>query len=134
MCSSDLLALIGLALANYLVERKSQLAKPLNFILGSGFYCFLLGFSVLLFRWPTFSLMECDPDESQAIAGAMRLAQDPVFWRSIDGTTHGPLLYYPLLLPKMIGLNIDYGAARLVGLLAEMASVLFLYASLRTLF
>lgn len=56
-----------------------------------------------------------NPDESQLIAGAMVLQERPVFWRDVDGTTHGPLAQYPLLLPALIGARLDYTSARLVG-------------------
>lgn len=56
-----------------------------------------------------------NPDESQLIAGALVLAERPVFWRDVDGTTHGPLAQYPLLLPALLGARLDYTSARLVG-------------------
>ena len=56
-------------------------------------FCFLLAW-----RWPfLLSAEEYNPDESQFIAGAITLAQDPVFFRSVDGTTSGPLNFYALL-------------------------------------
>ena len=65
-----------------------------------------------------------NPDESQLIAGALVLAERPVFWRDVDGTTHGPLAQYPLLVPALLGARLDYTTARLVG--AGLAVLLLL--------
>ena len=49
-------------------------------------------------RWPTFVLpRELNEDESQNIAGARALTLDPVFWRSVDGHTAGPLDFFALI-------------------------------------
>lgn len=58
-----------------------------------------------------------NPDESQMIAGALVLSERPVFWRDVDGTTHGPLNQWPLLLPALVGARVDYTSARVVGAL-----------------
>lgn len=74
---------------------------------------------------------ELNPDESKTLAGAITLAQDPIFGRSVDGTTLGPINNYLLLLPHKLGLPLDYTTARLVGLLLILASLVFFYRSLR---
>jgi hypothetical protein len=51
---------------------------------------------------------EVNPDESQMIAQAMTLRQDPVYFRSVDGTTGGPLNSYWLILPSVLGLPFDF--------------------------
>ncbi|HET7536508.1 MAG TPA: hypothetical protein VFJ90_08645 [Candidatus Didemnitutus sp.] len=73
---------------------------------------------VLGWRWPfLLAASDYNPDESQLIAGAITLAQDPVFWRSVDGTTSGPLNFYVLLPWHWLGLPLDYFTARLGALL-----------------
>ena len=69
----------------------------------------LLVFAVLLaWRWPfLLSADEYNPDESQLIAGALTLPLDPVPWRGVDGFTSGPLNFYPLLIPHLVGLPLD---------------------------
>lgn len=58
----------------------------------------LIGGALLCFRWPLLWLPhELYPDESQLIAGAITLRHDPMFWRSVDGGTAGPLDYYAVL-------------------------------------
>lgn len=65
---------------------------------------------------------EFNPDESQFIAGALTLRQDPVFWRSVDGMTAGPLIFYPLLPLAWLGLPLDYFTARLAAILGFAAA------------
>lgn len=94
---------------------------------------FVLILLVVLFawRWPfLLSADEFNPDESQFIAGAITLRGDPLPWRGVDGTTSGPLNFYPLLLPALLGLPLDYFTARLVALFlvwAALASGYFLF-------
>ncbi len=91
----------------------------------------LLGWArlpVLLFN------RELNPDESQIISHAITLAQWPVFWRSVDGTTIGPLDCYALLLPRLLGFGFDYTAARVLGLACIGGSLAFLFGSLRQFF
>lgn len=48
-------------------------------------------------RWPTFLFTrELGVDESQLLAGAHALTYDPVFWRSVNGGTAGPLDFFVL--------------------------------------
>lgn len=48
-------------------------------------------------RWPALIFTrELDPDESQLLAGAHALTHDPVFWRSVNGGTAGPLDFFAL--------------------------------------
>ncbi len=48
-------------------------------------------------RWPTLAFpFALNPDESQLLAGAHTLRWDPLFWRSVNGMTSGPLNFYAL--------------------------------------
>jgi hypothetical protein len=77
----------------------------------------LLGVLVV-FRWPLIVLPhELYPDESQLLAGALTLRHDPVFWRSVDGSTAGPLDYYALLPASFFPGTAGYAAARLTAVL-----------------
>ncbi len=86
---------------------------------------------LLAWRWP-FLLVAYDynPDESQMIAGALTLARDPVFWRSVDGGSSGPLNYYLLVPWHWLGVPLDYFTARLTCILLTWAA---LFACLRAL-
>jgi hypothetical protein len=91
----------------------------------------LLFLFLIAWRWPfLLCAAEYNPDESQFIAGAITLTHDPVFWRSVDGTTSGPLNFYVLLPLHWIGMPLDYFTARVVGLLLIFGT---LFATLRTL-
>lgn len=99
----------------------------------SGFFWSLLLLLVLFaWRWPPlFSQVEFNPDESQLAAGAITLIHDPVFWRSVDGTTSGPLNFYVLVpalsVPGLPGIF----AVRLTGLLLVWVSLGLTFALLR---
>ena len=96
-------------------------------------YAALLLAFLLAWRWPfLLCAHEYNPDESQFIAGALTLAHDPVFWRSVDGTTSGPLNFYALLPLRWLGLPLDYFTVRLTGLLLCWGSLLGLFRLLRS--
>jgi hypothetical protein len=96
----------------------------------------LLLFGVLLaWRWPfLLDAHQMNPDESQFLAGAITLQHDPVFWRSVDGTTSGPLNYYALLPTHLLGVPQDYFNARLTGLLLVWGGLLACHGLLAAAF
>jgi hypothetical protein len=78
----------------------------------------LLGGALLAFRWPLIWLPhELHPDESQLLAGALTLRHDPMFWRSVDGCTAGPLDYFALLPAAFFPGITGYTVARLTATL-----------------
>jgi hypothetical protein len=100
-----------------LVREESRPTESVRPTVGWGDGALLFLF-LLAWRWP-FLLIAHDfnPDESQFIAGAITLTHDPVFWRSVDGMTSGPLNFYALLPLHALGFPLDYFSARLTGLL-----------------
>ena len=70
--------------------------------------------AILAFRWPILAdnRRYLDPDESQIMSGALTLAHDARFWLSVDGSNHGLLDELPLLIPRAIGVRVDYTSAR----------------------
>jgi hypothetical protein len=89
----------------------------------------------LAFRWPTwFAPDQINPDEAHMIAGAITLRDFPVFWRDVDGTTHGPLNDYVLLLAPALGLPLDFAGARFVGTLLQTLTLLAVWVAGRRLF
>ncbi len=71
---------------------------------------------LLVWRWPyLLGPAILNPDEAQMIAGAITLKVHPVFWKYVDGTTHGPLTDLPLLLANFVGVPLNYSGARFVG-------------------
>lgn len=94
---------------------------------GLGWKWWLLVAAVLLsFRWPLLGVPhQMNPDESQLIAGAITLRHDPVFWRSVDGGTAGPVDYYPLLPAAWVDGPASYRIARVIGLIAIFGALFF---------
>jgi hypothetical protein len=89
----------------------------------------------LLVRLPSLVYnREINPDESQMITQGRTLAVDPVYFRSVDGTTIGPLDSYALIIPSWIGLPYDYISARLLACFLIAGSLLFLYKAARQWF
>ncbi len=89
---------------------------------------FLLGW-----RWtPLFEIRDLNPDESGMLAGAITLRHDPVFWRSVDGLTSGPLNFYALLPLNLLGVPLNYFGARLTALLMVFGALSAIYAMLRS--
>ncbi len=75
---------------------------------------------------------ELNPDESQLIAQGMTLGQyDPVYFRSVDGATSGPLDSYAIILPTWVGLSYDYVSARLFAYFLLAVSLGFLFFTAR---
>ncbi|QRR02801.1 hypothetical protein [Dyadobacter sandarakinus] len=77
---------------------------------------------------------ELNPDESQMLSHAITLFQDPVYWRSVDGTTIGPLDNYLLVIPRILGFQINYTSGRLMGMLCSAGALTFLFLSLKNWF
>jgi hypothetical protein len=98
---------------------------------------YLLGaFGVfVLMRLPSIVLnRELNADESQMISHAITLFQDPVYWRSVDGTTIGPLDNYLLVLPRLLGFPLDYVSARVMGLLCGVGTLFFFLVAIKRWF
>jgi len=77
---------------------------------------------------------ELNADESQMLSHAITLYQDPVYWRSVDGTTIGPLDNYLLVIPKIFGFQIDYTSGRVMGLLCCIGALLFVFSAMKKWF
>lgn len=77
---------------------------------------------------------EINADESQMLSHAITLYEDPVYWRSVDGTTIGPLDNYLLVIPKLLGFQINYTSGRTMGLLCTIGALLFVFLAMRNWF
>lgn len=86
---------------------------------------FLLRLSTIVYD------QELNPDESQMITQALTLRHDPVFWRSVDGTTGGPINTYLLTVVGLFGLPYDYITAHLVACGLVMLILLLSYRTAR---
>src|SRR5580693_4149491 len=84
--------------------------RPLkSWWLHSWIYCAAVLLCLAAFHWPfLLDNQELqDPDESQLIAAAITLNHDPLFFRSVDGATCGPIDEIPLTALAMMGMRID---------------------------
>ncbi len=84
------------------------------------------------FRWHIWFInYELNPDESQMIAGARTLQDFPVYWKYVDGTTHGPLGEYFLVLLGAFGLPMNFVTARFGATLLQVITLLALWGTFR---
>jgi hypothetical protein len=92
--------------------------------------------SILAFRWPMLcdNRELADPDESQMMSGALTLNQDPLYWKSVDGQTRGPIDDWPLLALLRVAGHLDYTGARCLGAILAWACVMCAWLALRHLF
>jgi hypothetical protein len=102
---------------------------------GSDIVFALIIFSlVMIARIPSFLPPMLNPDEVNCIVGANKLLKDMVFWRSVDGTTSGPLNFYPLMIAHLFDLKIEYATARIIGAILVIGSLLCLYFALKIIY
>lgn len=90
-------------------------------------YGALLICALLIARLPAFLPGSLNPDEAMFLAGAMKLRHYPVFWRSLDGATSGPLNYYALTLLNLVGLPFDFATARLLNVICIGGAIAVVY-------
>lgn len=108
-----------------------------HFITGlrsDGLYLFFLSAFIIAGRWPGLLAGQLNPDEGQFLAGAQKLLHDPVYWRSVDTGSSGPLNVYPLMVSAVAGFHPDYATARLLGVVLIIVSCLCLYFALSCLY
>lgn len=116
------------------MENRSQSARSSSAILSLYEYvgCIVL-FVIYIFRKLPFIQYngEINPDESQMLTQAVTLEFDPVFWRSVDGTTAGPINSYLLLALKYIGFPFNYITLHLASVGLITFSLFMTYLTLR---
>ena len=96
-------------------------------------YSVTLVMAIVWARLPWIVAGQLNVDEGMLLAGARRLVYDPVFWRSVDGCTSGPLNYYSLLLPRLLGLPFDFATTHLMNALCFGSVLVLLYLCARLL-
>lgn len=121
--------LIGYLLAGFVVLASQYKAVPARAYLVTGIILLIfMRLPVIVFN------RELNVDESQMLSHALTLVRDPVYWRSVDGTTIGPLDNYFLVLPNLLGFQIDYSSGRFMGLLCVAGAWLLLFSALKNWF
>lgn len=96
----------------------------------------LIGCTVFACRWPVLfnNTQDSNPDESQMIAGAIVLKSGAQFWQSVDGTTHGPLVQWPLAWLGAAGIRLDFTNARIFSAVLAWVLLIWTWMTLRVLF
>ena len=120
---------VFLALANYVYSFEIFPApKWVGRIVASRTLLFSsIAAGLVAFRFPYLLAAELNPDETQFLAAAHKLFKDPVFFRSVDCGTSGPVNIFPLMLPAVFGISPDYASGRVVALLIILASIFVMY-------
>ncbi len=96
--------------------------------------CFAVALLVTLaaFRWPGwFEPTAQNPDEAQVVASALTLHGAPVYWKYVDGTTHGPLCELLLVIAGLFGAPYSYITARVVAVLMQGLALWAVWGTLR---
>lgn len=97
-------------------------------------WLFLLLLTAALFFFQRHAILAnfqlWNPDESEMLAGALKLRHYPIFWRDVDGNSHGPVNQFPLVLPALLGFRIDYTSARVLGNLMIVAMLFCLHRTI----
>ncbi|MCF0065411.1 hypothetical protein MUK70_24420 [Dyadobacter chenwenxiniae] len=120
---------IGYALAAFVVFSAFFKPIPTKIYLASAILL------LIIMRLPVIVFnRELNPDESQMLSHAITFFKDPVYWRSVDGTTIGPLDNYLLAIPRLLGFQINYTSGRIMGLLCSGGALLLLFYSLKNWF
>lgn len=120
---------IGYVLAGFVVyASQNSSIKPKIYLSAGIILLVFMRLPVIVFN------RELNVDESQMASHAITLFQDPVYWRSVDGTTIGPLDNYLLVLPRLLGFQIDYSSGRFMGLLCVAGAWLLLFSALKNWF
>jgi len=84
------------------------------------------------FRWPSWFVPgDLNPDEAQILAGAITLQHFPVYWKFVDGSTHGPLCEYLLLAANWLGAPLNYVTARALAAGLQGLALIGVWGTLR---
>jgi hypothetical protein len=121
LCLVALLIPPALGLFNYFSRR------PVRVLCSRTLFFLSIAASLAIARYPVLLAGELNVDETQFIASACKLFKDPVFFRSVDCGTSGPVNIFPLMLPAMAGVSPDYASSRVVGLVIIVLTIFVLY-------
>jgi hypothetical protein len=95
----------------------------------------LIGLLMCAGRWPTWLLSrQLNEDESLLIAGAITLRHDPMFFRSVNGGTAGPLDFYALIPSGWVNGADDFLSARITACVLITVALVFTHQSVAILF
>ncbi len=82
---------------------------------------------LLYWRFPLLLGGASNVDEAEFTVSATKLLSDPVFFRSTNVGTSGPLNIFPLTLPALFGFSPDYTTGRAIALVIIFLTLFFLH-------
>jgi hypothetical protein len=85
---------------------------------------------LLYWRFPLLLGGASNVDEVEFTVSATKLLTDPVFFRSTNVGTSGPLNIFPLTLPALFGFSPDYASSRVVATVIIFLTLFFLHRGL----
>ena len=101
---------------------------------GSLLFALAVLVTLAVFRWPAwFATDEFNPDESLIIAGAITLKEHALYWKYVDGGTHGPVLEYLLVIASWLGAPLNHATARILATALQALSLIAAWRALRSL-
>ncbi len=118
----------------YFIQNHFLFIKQNKYLLSDNIFIISIILFTIVGRWSSLLLPEMNVDESQFIAAGMKLFKDPLFWKSVDTGSSGPLNIFPLTLPLLLGIRLEYASARIIAILLVLISVLSLYYSLNFIY
>lgn len=124
------LLLITSALLSFypLLKKPSEKLKLYTYLLLAVFVVTFVAFRLPIVVYN----VALNPDESVFIVGAMTLAENPVYWESVDGCTSGPFSFYVITaFCEIFRQPYDYVSARIVGLCLMISSMILNFLTLR---
>lgn len=115
--------LILFCISSYFLVKKSKKTHIYYTII----FTLLVSCTILIWRAPfIFYSAELNPDESQTLASARILRDDPIPWRSVDTTTSGPLNSYIYMWTYGLGEHPTYLSKRITSVILCIITVLCL--------
>ncbi len=94
------------------------------------FFC-SVAVCLVYWRFPLLLGGDSNPDEAEFLTASTKLLADPIFFRSIETNTSGPLNIFPLALPALFGISPDYATTRVIVLAVIFLSFSVLERALR---
>jgi hypothetical protein len=91
-------------------------------------FTFVLIAFVITSRWPSlFWYKGYSIDEDQFLSAAWILIKDPIFFRSVETGSSGPMNIYPMLASMVFGINPGFISIRIVALCITCAALILFY-------
>ncbi|WP_428665042.1 hypothetical protein [Runella sp.] len=122
-----LLCHLALGIVSFQLIRRQQPFSDWLFLVVIGVVTGLMRFPAFVYNLPL------NPDESQLLAQGLTLAYDPIFYRSVDPTTSGPINSSLLTFLYFLGVKLDFRLAHFLSWVLTFISLTLIYKSLKRL-